>query len=359
MSAPTGTARRWLALASALACAALGCWLVLVFGGQAGWAATGLGLCLAALPVPIYVALVLWIDRFEAEPAGVLAWAFLLGATAAAAAAALANTAVDATLAADPSAQRLALVAGAAVEELAKGCVLVGLWARRPDEFDGVIDGIVYAGMVGLGFAMTENIRYYGFAGGAGGLHGGLQLFILRGCLAPFAHPLFTGITGVALGLAGARRARGWLLAGLGIAAASALHALWNVAAAAGQFLRVYLVVMVPAFVAGLVLIALALRREGRLVAAELAAEVERGRLRPEDCAALATFGGRLRASWAALRRDGPRGWAALRRRQQAAGELALLRARRRARRDETGEPAPTAEELAYLEALSVRPPEA
>ena len=33
------------------------------------------------------------------------------------------------------------------------------LWWRRA-ELDGVLDGIVYAGMVGIGFAFTENILY-------------------------------------------------------------------------------------------------------------------------------------------------------------------------------------------------------
>jgi RsiW-degrading membrane proteinase PrsW (M82 family) len=40
--------------------------------------------------------------------------------------------------------------------------ILVVLFLWKKDEFDGIIDGIVYAGMVGLGFAMTENILYYG-----------------------------------------------------------------------------------------------------------------------------------------------------------------------------------------------------
>src|SRR5665811_423001 len=45
-------------------------------------------------------------------------------------------------------------------EEGAKGLfVLLLLWARR-HELDGILDGIVYAGMVGVGFAFTENILY-------------------------------------------------------------------------------------------------------------------------------------------------------------------------------------------------------
>ena len=45
-------------------------------------------------------------------------------------------------------------------EEATKGLfLLLLLWWRRY-ELDGVLDGIVYAGMVGIGFAFTENILY-------------------------------------------------------------------------------------------------------------------------------------------------------------------------------------------------------
>ena len=37
--------------------------------------------------------------------------------------------------------------------------LLLLLWWRRA-ELDGILDGIVYAGMVGIGFAFTENILY-------------------------------------------------------------------------------------------------------------------------------------------------------------------------------------------------------
>jgi len=88
------------------------------------------------------------------------------------------------------------------VEESAKGLALLILFFWKKDEFDDVIDGIVYAAMVGLGFAMGENILYYGRELLAGGIVGSLSLFVLRGMLAPFSHPLFTSMTGIGLGLA-------------------------------------------------------------------------------------------------------------------------------------------------------------
>src|SRR5256884_6519844 len=92
-----------------------------------------------------------------------------------------------------------AVISAPIVEESAKALILVILFFWKKDEFDGIVDGIVYAGMVGLGFAMTENILYYGRAvqHGAGVL---TLVFILRGMAAPFSHPLFTSMTGIGLG---------------------------------------------------------------------------------------------------------------------------------------------------------------
>jgi len=81
----------------------------------------------------------------------------------------------------------------------AKALVLFAIFFFWRDEFDGVTDGVIYAAMVGLGFAMTENIKYYGMAVAE---NNALGVFIVRGIFSPFAHPLFTGMTGVGLGLA-------------------------------------------------------------------------------------------------------------------------------------------------------------
>ena len=99
------------------------------------------------------------------------------------------------------------------VEESLKGAVLFGLLWRRRQELDGPTDGIIYAAMVGLGFAMMENIGYY-----IGALVrpevGGAQLlgftFVLRGVLSPFAHPVFTSMTGIGVAYAATHRHGGW-----------------------------------------------------------------------------------------------------------------------------------------------------
>ena len=80
------------------------------------------------------------------------------------------------------------------VEETLKGLVLVGLLWRRRAELDGPTDGVIYAAMVGLGFAMIENVGYY-INALVTPQRGGIELlgytFVLRGvCLAAAAPDL-------------------------------------------------------------------------------------------------------------------------------------------------------------------------
>ena len=161
----------------------------------------------ATIPVPIYVTLVLWIDRYESEPLWLLATAFCWGALVAVFIAFIFNTAGFVAVAVMTNSQRAGQTASAVifapiVEESAKALILFIIFFWKKDEFDGVIDGIVYAALVALGFAMTENIQYYGKAALQGGGAGLTLIFIIRGAFAPFSHPLFTSMTGIGLGLA-------------------------------------------------------------------------------------------------------------------------------------------------------------
>lgn len=324
--------RRWAAFAAALGCLVLGLAVPVMVGVEIGAMALVLGLALATLPVPLYVTMLLWIDRYEAEPPALLGWSFFLGATASVFVAAVANTLVSTWAGDDPSLRVWVIASGPVVEELTKGAVLVGLFVRHRHEFDGVLDGIVYAGMAGLGFAMAENIQYYGHAAFAGGIPAGSRLFILRGLLAPFAHPMFTAATGLGLGLALRVRPVPAKLAcaAVGLIGAVAVHALWNLSALYGgaAFKATYFFVMVPIFVLGLLVIALEIRREGRVVAAHLLPELQAGVLTPEEHARLASVPRRIAARWRAWRRGGLQAWRASARPHQLAGELALLRQR-------------------------------
>lgn len=223
---------------------------------------------LAALPVVPLVAAYLWLDRYEPEPTGLLVNALLWGAFAATAISIVVGG-VGGLFAPVTDEVSLAVVAPV-TEEAAKGLFLVLLlWWRRA-ELDGVLDGIVYAGLVGVGFAFTENILYLSAAYdgtdgmGPGGIAGVTSTFVVRCLLSPFAHPLFTTLTGIGVGLAvGSRRRSVRMLAPLGgYLLAVTLHALWNGSTVfgVGAFGVVYVVLMLPAL-AGIASLALWARR--------------------------------------------------------------------------------------------------
>ena len=261
-----------------------------------------LATCLAALPVGPVVACYLWLDRYEPEPRGLLAAGLLWGGFVATAAALLIQG-VGGLVVRFSDDQSLAVVAPV-TEEFSKGLFLVLLlWWRRA-ELDGVLDGIVYAGMVGVGFAFVENILYLAAAydgtdgAGPGGTTALTATFVMRCLFSPFAHPLFTAFTGIGVGLAvGSRSKAVRILAPVGGYACAVLaHGLWNGSTifGTGGFLTVYLVLMAPAF-AGLVSLAIWARRsERRMLATALADAASRGLLPATDIGWVVDLGAQI-----------------------------------------------------------------
>jgi RsiW-degrading membrane proteinase PrsW (M82 family) len=323
---------------AALIALLLGLLVLLLIGVETGPVALLIGMVSATLPVPIYLALVLWIDRYEAEPYWMLATAFFWGALVAVFFSYVINTAGSVAVALMTNDARAANTFGAVisapiVEESAKALILFIFFFWKKDEFDGVIDGIVYAAMAGLGFAMTENIQYYGNAVSQAGGEGLTFLFILRGFIAPFSHPMFTSFTGIGLGLA--RQSRNifvkFIAPIFGLLAAISMHAIWNGSAVifgGVGFILMYVLIMVPAFFIMFVVIALALRREGQIVREFLIPDFHGGLLTQEEYNRLCTLRGRMGTSYNALSRGGLRGWQAARQLNQTASELAFHRSR-------------------------------
>ena len=174
---------------------------------------------LGLIPFAIVLPTLNWLDRVEPEPRASRVHAVLWGATVSAVCAIVVNSIVALTL----GEVAAAVVSAPVVEEATKG--LGVLWAVRRNDVDGVMDGIVYAGWVALGFALVENFSYFANAGADGSL---LAVFVLRGLFTPFAHPLFTAWTGLAVGLAVARGKNPWTWSLWGLALAMASHAAWN-----------------------------------------------------------------------------------------------------------------------------------
>jgi protease PrsW len=318
-----------------------GCGLALlaISTANVGLVAELVGIVAALVPVGSVVAALLWIDRWEPEPARLLWLAFGWGASVAAITALLINNTAeavgDALLGHGHGDTISAVVSAPLFEEAAKGAFVLGIMLWLRNEFDGVIDGVVYAGFVAAGFAFTENIYYFGRAFAEYGFGdpttpGVITAFILRGVLAPFCHPLFTAMIGIGIGLAVHTPSR-WLrvLAPVGgYVAAVLLHAMWNAAATLGTaetFLNVYFLVMVPVFIAGLLFVGWHRRREQRIVAHALPGMVERGWVDAADTRRLVTIA--ARRAWRAkvARRDGRPAARALGGYQAAVTELAFL----------------------------------
>ena len=309
--------------------------------------ALGLAAAAAVTPVPTYAFLVLQLDRYEREPWRVLLAAFLWGAVVATFMSAILNDLIGAIVAGTLGEAVGEVVTASAVapivEEASKGLVVFLLYWVLRSEFDGVLDGIVYGSLVGIGFAMTENILYFGRVYLEGGLVGLGVLFYVRVILGGFGHALYTGTTGAALGFAREVGNR-WVAAAIppiGFALAILQHGAWNFAASAllpvllpEDFnpLIMLLVVMpiystlltAPGLVTLLAIAIVAWRREARVIRIHLADEVARGVLTPDEYEVLPLHGERFRRELGALRRRGLGGWFAQRGLYEAATELAF-----------------------------------
>ena len=292
---------------------------------------------LALLPVPLLVALVLFLDRLEPEPRASLVFAFAWGAGIAALLALIINTAglvyvTQPALGAGTGEYVSATFGAPVVEETLKGLFLVGLLWRRRVEFDGPTDGIIYAALVGLGFAMVENVGYY-----INALitphQGGVALlgatFVLRGVLSPLLHPIFTSMTGLGVAYAASRRHVEWQAVAAGWLAAVLLHGLWNGLSARGTAGLITGYLIMSCVLAGIVAVLVADRRRVvGLIRHYLPAYEPTALVTPADIEMLASLRARRRARNWARRGGGLAAAAAMSDYQLAATELALLHAK-------------------------------
>jgi RsiW-degrading membrane proteinase PrsW (M82 family) len=354
--------RRWLLTAFVVIGFLLAALVLAVYyDATLGVLTTLLAVMLAVLPLGIVIPTFLWLDRFEAEPTRYLVVAFLWGALVAALIGGVFNT--GATIAfesaigqPDQAMLATAIFSAPLVEEASKGLLVLLVWWLRRREFDGITDGMVYAGIVAAGFAFTENIQYLGLAYQHGGGQALTGTFVARCLFTPFAHPMFTVMTGIGIGIAASTRNRllrvlapvgGYLLAAM-------LHALWNLGAVTGGqgMVATYLVVEVPIFVGFLVLVAWVRRREGRLIGRYLSPYADAGWLAPGEVRMLSTMSGRRAARVWAKSQGGRRALRSMQAFQDTASELALLRLRMH---HSAADAHALDTERALLEALAVR----
>jgi len=90
------------------------------------------------------------------------------------------------------------------VEETAKALGLLAIYLftkRRLPETHGPLSGMVYGGIIGLGFTLTEDVIYIVKMSNAQGAGAGAALFFLRTILLGFGHASFTAFVGLGFGL--------------------------------------------------------------------------------------------------------------------------------------------------------------
>lgn len=293
------------------------------------------GTLLAAIPVAPLIGCYLWLDRYEPEPRSLLVLGLLWGAFVSTTIAIVLQAFDDFNSGGDLT--RQGVIVAPITEEAAKGLfILLLLWFRR-HELDGILDGIVYAGMVGIGFAFTENILYLSSQyvgdpslGDVGGLESAVQLFIFRCIFSPFAHPMFTAFIGIGIGIAvGSRSILVRILAPLaGYVVAVLLHGAWNAnfmladgSAAIGN----YVVLMVPAFLMVLGFALWVRGREAKVLTAALTDAAGRGLLHPDEIPWLVRLQGRRILRRHAESRGGPEARRAMVAYQTDAIELGYL----------------------------------
>ncbi|MBN1875820.1 MAG: PrsW family intramembrane metalloprotease [Anaerolineae bacterium] len=197
--------------------------------------ATLLILLMSFAPMLVYAVILWWLDRYEKEPLHLLIAAFLWGAVPSIFLAILLEVLFDVPLLAFQDNQLLYDLMGASViapvvEEGVKGIALLVLLLFVRHEINDPLDGIVYGGIVGFGFAAVENFLYLQGEFSLTGIEGVLGLAFLRAGLFGLNHAMYTGFTG--LGIALSQEIRNTLgkfvSVGIGIMLAVAAHAFHN-----------------------------------------------------------------------------------------------------------------------------------
>ena len=315
-----------LVLASAFWTFCLGCTLLSVLvsalsGGLAGLLASPLIVGAALLPNIAIACAIPRLQRFQRTHRYVLIGAFLAGAIVAIPPALVINTTLFLPI--ELSMSNLLNIVGygtipGIVEEGIKGLIVLFIFRQFRDEIYTPVDGIVIGALVGLGFAMTEDITYFfrSLEGGAIGL--AFTLFFRLG-LGWMNHSVFTAIIGLAFGYArmGPPGMRRWLIPLGGYIVAAGLHNTFDLLATVlsdlvPDGLLGLLLTIVPLY--GLTWTALAIiaflivrgwHGEATLARAELLDEVATGTLTAEEYSAVPSPGARRQALSAAARSGG------------------------------------------------------
>ncbi len=254
----------------------------------------------------LYLSVPRLLDRYDPEPWYALFGCVLWGAIFASGVSLAINTTMSTLIArftGETHADAIAaMFVAPIVEETTKGLGVLGVFWFLRKEFDGLIDGLLYATFTAFGFAAVENVIYYARAATEGGAAGLTGTFFVRGLLSPWAHPVYTIMTGLGIGWARetTHPVMRWAAPVLGYAAAVLLHATWNGLATLAPITPLPLLLSLPFWgllLAGyLTLLWRLSQRRARILREHLRDEVALGNLHPEEVNLVTSVWGLRRA---------------------------------------------------------------
>ena len=323
---------------------------VFVFTQAAGPAVAAI-CALACLPTTAFgLFVVRRMDRNEKEPWRLVLVAAAWGAIVATSLVIWGETVWDqvaqGTLVPGPGLDASTAFSAGLLEELAKGLAVVLLFLVMRNDFDDIVDGIVYGAAVGLGFNFLESIAYmtnmYAIFSpdGYGWYAAGLQWYGRQVLGLFFGHATYTAFIGAGLGIARQlpnKRQKGFAIAS-GFLVAIAGHFSWD---AWVQFfpidntlfglveIHLRTLIMTGPFTAAVIaLLIFGIRYEAMGLVDQMQKEAATGSgaILSEDVVILASPWRRLKQRLRALRRGGLRAYLEVARLQTAQLDLAMER---------------------------------
>lgn len=176
----------------------------------------------ALFPVLLVILIIYYMDKYEKEPKNLLIANFFLGAIVSIIITTILYLLSDFVFTENENSILSQFIKAffivALIEEFSK-YVIIRFVAQPNKAFNEPFDGIVYAVMVSMGFAATENIMYV--------LNGGIEVAILRAFTAVPAHATFAVLMGYYMGKAKFSKNK-WKLNLLGLSLAVLFHGAYD-----------------------------------------------------------------------------------------------------------------------------------
>jgi protease PrsW len=241
----------------------------------------------AVIPMFVYLLIIWLLDRNEREPFGSVLLYFIWGATGAIFLGIIGsilfqlpvNTIIE--VVSGDNSEQLANFSGTVitaplVEEFTKGLFLLIMINSK--KFDGVVDGVVYGGAIGLGFGMSENFLYFISYGDTP--ESWLLIVIIRTFFSAVMHCMATSTFGAFIGFSKFRPGIiKFIFIPAGFFIAVLLHFTWNFTVSFDKLAVLGFLFLVMYGIAWLAMFQLAIYLESRTIIKELNDEAANGHI--------------------------------------------------------------------------------